>query len=145
MGRDKSLNEKSFNEANVSIHAPAWGATAVDNDPTLLTAVSIHAPAWGATPACCVAAPICYCFNPRARVGRDQFQCRHRFVIDSFNPRARVGRDLLRPCASRNPTVSIHAPAWGATSKCNFTPTRIISFNPRARVGRDTPRRLDSG
>ena len=56
-------------------------------------------------------------FNPRARVGRDPYemmyadQCRW-----CFNPRARVGRDLavLDEIVGTH-TVSIHAPAWGAT------------------------------
>jgi len=80
----------------------------------------------------------------------------------SFNPRARVGRDgqVWYPLAL-NPQVSIHAPAWGATSQHGFRQAlgevfqstrprgarRSIrgressfdaSFNPRARVGRDT-------
>jgi len=76
-------------------------------------------------------------FNPRARVGRDQFPVSSWYGPDGFNPRARVGRD--RPAAAEecqylrfNPrarvgrdhiasdlpslhSVSIHAPAWGAT------------------------------
>jgi len=55
--------------------------------------VSIHAPAWGATAPRCCGWCRCRCFNPRARVGRDD----------------RGGR--LRPVRA----VSIHAPAWGAT------------------------------
>ena len=55
-----------------------------------------------------------------------------------FNPRARVGRDLvLMEQSGVVIGVSIHAPAWGATSKfCNHLPD-LQSFNPRARVGRD--------
>ena len=34
---------------NVSIHAPAWGATRPPRHPDTLHDVSIHAPAWGAT------------------------------------------------------------------------------------------------
>ena len=33
--------------------------------------------------------------------------------------------------------VSIHAPAWGATTRCAATSCMSRSFNPRARVGRD--------
>ena len=33
----------------VSIHAPAWGATAMADDVAMPATVSIHAPAWGAT------------------------------------------------------------------------------------------------
>ena len=35
----------------VSIHAPAWGATAARPGLSAAARVSIHAPAWGATPA----------------------------------------------------------------------------------------------
>ena len=34
----------------VSIHAPAWGATDITEQPRDAYGVSIHAPAWGATP-----------------------------------------------------------------------------------------------
>ena len=34
---------------NVSIHAPAWGATCMPSDSAEEESVSIHAPAWGAT------------------------------------------------------------------------------------------------
>ena len=36
-------------DAPVSIHAPAWGATGEDEDEDAAGSVSIHAPAWGAT------------------------------------------------------------------------------------------------
>ena len=54
-------------------------------------------------------------FNPRARVGRDHGLHVIEERTRDFNPRARVGRD-----AEDNPTlqvlsISIHAPAWGAT------------------------------
>ena len=56
----------------VSTHAPAWGATmSSEISPVTDCGVSTHAPAWGATNFattwwCC---PVC--FNPRARMGRD--------------------------------------------------------------------------
>ena len=101
----------------VSIHAPAWGATAPGGRQLALCQVSIHAPAWGATwstPAC---RPGAGCFNPRTRVGCDAsppwtavwirwFQSTHprgvrhwrdnvwRIPAESFNPRTRVGCDL---------------------------------------------------
>jgi len=58
---------------HVSIHAPAWGATA--DYAVLETAkniVSIHAPAWGATYNLYYCTTAAYSFNPRARVGRDK-------------------------------------------------------------------------
>ena len=54
--------------------------------------VSIHAPAWGAT-AMAVADIIKKLgFNPRARMGRDRAM-RHYVSVQRFNPRARMGRD----------------------------------------------------
>ncbi len=101
--------------------------------------VSIHAPAWGATRAGCLVCAARIRFNPRARVGRDSKRSRHGTSRKCFNPRARVGRDGLvsfpllyptefqstRPRGARRElglrersdlAVSIHAPAWGATS-----------------------------
>ena len=79
----------------VSIHAPAWGATrqcasiiiagllfqstrprgarlAAKMGVTSVAIVSIHAPAWGATRCFGCGLLNSQCFNPRARVGRDQ-------------------------------------------------------------------------
>ncbi|MBU4100124.1 MAG: hypothetical protein KKH20_01950, partial [Proteobacteria bacterium] len=36
--------------------------------------------------------------------------------------------------------VSIHAPAWGATCKVAINPITIRSFNPRSRMGSDVGR-----
>ena len=33
----------------ISIHAPAWGATAMPQPADIVREISIHAPAWGAT------------------------------------------------------------------------------------------------
>jgi len=60
---------------------------------TLLLLVSIHAPAWGATAQRSTTSQIGLCFNPRARVGRDPVLQWFADVWGSFNPRARVGRD----------------------------------------------------
>ena len=120
-------------------------------------------------------------FNSRARMGRDryarelgrggawfQFTRPHgarRMVIHithpdkRFNSRARMGRDLERSAACRlQRDVSIHAPAWGATTTARrrkrprmFQFTRPHGarrartswrrgrhcFNSRARMGRD--------
>ena len=100
------------------------------------------------------------CFNPRARVGHDAEYLINAGTNGSFNPRARVGRDAshyrppsrkpwfqstrprgARPLFSRtarsHSRVSIHAPAWGATTRYRWTHWYDGSFNPRARVGRD--------
>ena len=56
------------------------------------------------------------CFNPRARVGRDPQIARSARQRSGFNPRARVGRDAATWDEALPVTVSIHAPAWGATA-----------------------------
>ena len=78
-------------------------------------------------------------FNPRARMGRDTIDHEDLTEPISFNPRARMGRDVITGTSKNNATVfqstrphgarrgkrvfcrkanivSIHAPAWGATS-----------------------------
>ena len=82
---------------------------------------------------------ITLCFNPRTRVGCDFLMRRSRLLISGFNPRTRVGCDspptnrifAAQEFQSTHPrgvrlaallglsirvTVSIHAPAWGATT-----------------------------
>ena len=68
---------------------------------------------------------------------------RHRVVhvgrgLLGFNPRARTGRDRGRHNErDRHSSVSIHAPARGATRCMRHGQSRIRRFNPRARTGRD--------
>ncbi len=99
-------------------------------------------------------------FNPRSRMGSDGWGfcpgiCPHR-----FNPRSRMGSDVrmasvyspedafqstlphgerLRSASLRETTVmvSIHAPAWGATSSGPDLSGRSRRFNPRSRMGSD--------
>ena len=132
--------------------------------------VSIHAPARGATARCGPRdARSRTCFNPRARAGRDSGSTVvSRDAVERFNPRARAGRDDRCTVHDRRRyRVSIHAPARGATlvtciaplAKQSFQSTRprgarhasrdadherVWRFNPRARAGRDAwPTRLD--
>ena len=77
--------------------------------------VSIHAPAWGATPIRPPMIPVSSRFNPRSRVGSDRvnkFAC---YGTSRFNPRSRVGSDIDDNITAAILVVSIHAPAWGAT------------------------------
>ena len=48
MGGDLK-NKHKWRDQQVSIHAPAWGATIVSCRISYRFFVSIHAPAWGAT------------------------------------------------------------------------------------------------
>ena len=56
-------------------------------------------------------------FNSRARVGRDGFGGCLRLLTRRFNSRARVGRDWVGSKVDSYVAVSIHAPAWGATTR----------------------------
>ena len=104
-----------FRTYQVSIHAPARGATRVacwscDADP-----VSIHAPARGAT--------------WRALINWEALRC--------FNPRAREGRDLRGwVCACWSLLFQSTRPR-GARPAARQTDHPAARFNPRAREGRD--------
>ena len=103
------------------------------------TPVSIHAPAWGATSTRPAWASHRTGFNPRARVGRDFLTlsvCRTGPTFQSTRPRGARRFLGLADCAFK--VVSIHAPAWGATSTKRAQNVAVGSFNPRARVGRDS-------
>ena len=80
------------------------------------------------------------CFNPRSRVGSDQRWTRWESAKKSFNPRSRVGSDPSLNCIDKIIKVSIHAPAWGATTPRYHCRACIHSFNPRSRVGSDLMR-----
>jgi len=56
-------------------------------------------------------------FNPRARAGRDDILRSLRRRLPGFNPRARAGRDFASRDFKPVIRVSIHAPARGATKK----------------------------
>ena len=81
-------------------------------------------------------------FNPRTRVGCDtmtsQF-CRH-FVRVSIHAPAWGATSLASHADASATAVSIHAPAWGATPSCRPSPAGIPCFNPRTRVGCDLRR-----
>ena len=48
MGSD-AVSLSNSPDLEVSIHAPAWGATKEKMESQVVAMVSIHAPAWGAT------------------------------------------------------------------------------------------------
>jgi len=85
--------------------------------PKALPTVSIHAPAWGATiRAALSAAWMTFCFNPRARMGRDVLRGRNSLITIRFQSTRPHGARLGDEFANiARPVVSIHAPAWGAT------------------------------
>ena len=78
--------------------------------------VSIHAPARGATIFTNIQMAEIISFNPRAREGRDQGWAYIMTLYYCFNPRAREGRDKIEDGEIIHNSVSIHAPARGATA-----------------------------
>ena len=100
--------------------------------------VSIHAPAWGATTSTATTACGRDGFNPRTRVGCDcDMVSSVAFfrLFQSTHPRG-VRRSHWRWIRTAR-SVSIHAPAWGATDARPALPGRGLCFNPRTRVGCD--------
>ena len=100
-------------------------------------------------------------FNSRSRVGSDKGERCANTSTRSFNSRSRVGSDLVEGVGDFHELrVSIHAPAWGATSnelreailvqafqftlprgeRPRMAPRRegLQRFNSRSRVGSDT-------
>ena len=102
--------------SRVSIHAPAWGATLPQAPPPVQRHVSIHAPAWGATWRS-VAAVSRWSFQFTLPHGERQDElAKAQERLTGFNSRSRMGSDVPpRPVVHRR-LVSIHAPAWGATT-----------------------------
>ena len=102
----------------ISIHAPAWGATGCVLGKPPIKAISIHAPAWGATIMFHYLTNFIYDFNPRTRMGCDLCAFYIKSSEGNFNPRTRMGCDNVNPrWFNQPPPISIHAPAWGATSQ----------------------------
>ena len=78
-------------------------------------------------------------FNPRARVGRDLHFSRNERQVAAFqSTRPRGARLADFAIEATIPPISIHAPAWGATSLLPSPSLQCSYFNPRARVGRDS-------
>ena len=123
------------------------------------TDVSIHAPAWGATKVPSGPREGIAGFNPRTRVGCD---VRHDGTSSQKQVSIHAPAWGATPAHQRRPAchqVSIHAPAWGATRRpkkwkpsCRFQSTHPRGvrhpqphhpghcqpgFNPRTRVGCD--------
>ena len=104
---------------NISIHAPARGATGQQGGPTVLGGISIHAPARGATPTNIHEYHdfMLFQFTP-LREGRPNSICgRFRSNAFQFTP-LREGRRRDRLYPAGGCPISIHAPARGATGAC---------------------------
>jgi len=147
-------------QRQVSIRAPAWGATR-DGSSTSMSPflVSIRAPAWGATRDGSSTSMSPFLVSIRAPAWGTTHGPQGRHGGQGFNPRARVGRDPVANRDRQGQKVSIRAPAWGATKQKLPDIDRVAEFqsarprgarlrggqgaqaqgcfNPRARVGRD--------
>ena len=144
----------------ISIHAPQWGATAFPDRYRFRVDISIHAPQWGATGAATIAGRRTGHFNPRTPVGcdfqlhnapplLDTFQSTHPsgvrriglstvFDVPSISihaPQWGATLSLGRKAMTRG--ISIHAPQWGATRARVQQRTHTTDFNPRTPVGCD--------
>ena len=115
MGSDRSLAGLAERDLDISIHAPAWGATACLQVVHVDGFISIHAPAWGATNGgkygrerhpISIHAPAWGAthretlllrkmanFNPRSRMGSDKRVWYTMYAVPYFNPRSRMGSD----------------------------------------------------
>ncbi len=160
-GVRRGTEGRIFRVIEVSIHAPAWGATSVSISATSTATrfqsthprgvrpgltghdagqqrVSIHAPAWGATRSWRGTDTAGGGFNPRTRVGCDTaypWPSMPWPMFQSTHPRG-VRRNALG-MSRRKVEVSIHAPAWGATVFLDCKTGNFYGFNPRTRVGCD--------
>ena len=136
--------------ADISIHAPQWGATLDTMDLYTNNQISIHAPQWGATPRYQLTAVPIIDFNPRTPVGCDSalcsscvalllFQSTHPSGVRRphtrwcarccyFNPRTPVGCDRFAVRSDSDRYISIHAPQWGATVERNPTADNFDRF-----------------
>ena len=100
----------------ISIHAPAWGATLSGSRSRICFWISIHAPAWGATPQAHTWCKSELNFNPRTRMGCDTtpesgFSITP--VFQSTHPHGVRHGMVIKMFFAQS--ISIHAPAWGAT------------------------------
>ena len=101
--------------------------------------ISIHAPARGATIGKTWTAMSTIDFNPRTREGCDRRTAnRLATALMHFNPRTREGCDSVNwQRREMLFSISIHAPARGATRTANRLATALMHFNPRTREGCD--------
>ena len=105
------------NHQQISIHAPAWGATCWDkfDTPSPSGQISIHAPAWGATIPCIAFPPrLGISIHAPAWGATHQVIPVYRKDIISIHAPAWGATPAAAPNLP-NPLISIHAPAWGAT------------------------------
>ena len=83
-------------------------------------------------------------FNPRSREGSDPNRSGFSYLSTNFNPRSREGSDIWIKSALLFHTISIHAPAKGATDFRVFSICLIVfqsTLPRRERPARNTPQK----
>ena len=134
----------SLSACQISIHAPARGATQRYPNIAVHNGISIHAPARGATEAflaSCVLAPFLSTLPQGERLNRTRWAN----LMEDFYPRSRKGSDLGGASLFLRQNISIHAPARGATtfpSPRNLGLRQFLSTLPQ---GERRKRRSDCG
>ena len=106
-------------KADVSIHAPLWGATLCMVNLSMSNQVSIHAPLWGAT----LLSPTEQTFGNRVSIHAPLWGATVKAVQQTLVDKFRVsihaplwGATIGAGALVAGIFVSIHAPLWGATS-----------------------------
>ena len=100
MGCDRDFAGMFDWTAEISIHAPTWGATVDLQKLGVSVDISIHAPTWGATSRDCDSCGSVFHFNPRTHVGCDvgyRLQVLTRKRFQSTHPRGvrRIGKNTF--------------------------------------------------
>ena len=142
MGCDGHIRRRPRPCHRISIHAPAWGATyglPVCNSTAIFQSTHPH----GVRPPVYRKYIVPFKFQSTHPHGvRPTARARPPGSWAYFNPRTRMGCDarVMRLMADWL-FISIHAPAWGATSWRGSRVASTSYFNPRTRMGCDTPHR----
>ena len=111
------------------------------NDLLTLLAISILAPARGATTCFLCVRHIYTDFNPRSREGSDELDPTNTELLAQFQSSLPRGERLAEDAASGWVlTISILAPARGATQRQPVRISQTEYFNPRSREGSDQSR-----
>ena len=100
---------------SISIHAPAKGATTSLSIISPNTSISIHAPAKGATLCGLTVVDYLVFQSTLPRRERRSTQYLRLSLLINFNPRSREGSDVIMEFEQFISDISIHAPAKGAT------------------------------
>mgnify|MGYP006912635909 CR=1 FL=1 len=132
-----STYQHTHYSTRISIHAPARGATDFSDFFKFFLRISIHAPARGATTLNFPPSESSAYFNPRSREGSDNICSKTGLVIQDFNPRSREGSDWVRAflCALFEIFQSTLPRGERRSQLIGFMISKY--FNPRSREGSD--------